>query len=180
MTQTQYMLDGLSCSFRNDGRDLATMRPYKVIDNVLQNSLGSACVEYGDGKKLLVAITGEVANPKGYSKVFIESIAESNLKVKQKLIYMLSEYVEPFLPVIPISANNGWGLNIDVLLYFPMSLTDIDYIVLGIKKAFKNLELPFVKENKNDLTGETKLELCDSIVKGSENDCPRACTIGVV
>ena len=180
MTQTQYMLDGLSCSFRNDGRDLLTMRPYKVVDNVLQNSLGSASVEYGEGKKLLVAITGEIAGSKGYAKVFIESIAESSVKVKQKLIYLLSEYVEPFLPLFKVSGNNEWGLNIDVLLYFPMNLTDIDYIVVGIKKAFKNLELPSIKENKNELTGETKLELCDSMIKGSEQDCPVACTIGVV
>jgi len=180
MTERDFILEGFTHSVRCDGRENSQTRKFKAVANILPNSLGSAEIYYADGKKLVCAISGEITVGKGTFKIFIESIVESNPLIKANLTKLIKQFIEPFVLSPQANDNLGWNLFADVLLYSPMSPTDADYIVLGLKKAYGNIELPLIKETCNIVSHEKKLEMVEGFLRLDESEFPCCYSMGVV
>jgi exosome complex RNA-binding protein Rrp42 (RNase PH superfamily) len=63
----------------------------------------------------------------------------------------------------------SWHLHVDILVMEELSLNQLDFICLGIRAAFLNLQLPQVIVTTNENTGKIEVGLLEEIYEDQEN-----------
>mmetsp|Transcript_17633 Transcript_17633/g.29787 ORF Transcript_17633/g.29787 Transcript_17633/m.29787 type:complete len:100 (+) Transcript_17633:325-624(+) len=62
-----------------------------------------------------------------------------------------------------------WNLNVDILVFDQLHLEQLDYIMLSIRYAFEDLELPQTITTLNNNTGKIEVDLVQDVYADKEN-----------